>query len=87
MVLGFSGNSKSVYRVWDFVKKKIYTASNLSFREDIKAYPNFGPKDTIISQPDAPDLFGNYYENFEDIPEIEHGNGCLNKGNDLLKPY
>lgn len=72
MVLGLATNSKTVYRVWDFVKLKIYEASNLSFREDIQAFPNYGSQDPLFGSTSV-DLFGGYYENFEDIPEIEGG--------------
>ena len=80
MVLGFAGHSKTVFRVWDFVKQKVFTASNLTFREDIKAYPNFAQTPVIPGVNTHPDLFGGFYDNFDDIPPVELGLHAASKG-------
>lgn len=65
MCLGNAENSTTIYRIWDFVEEKIYYASNVTFREDVQAWPNFGSTFTESSN----DIFCGYYEIHEPYAE------------------
>lgn len=58
MHLGNARNSKTIYKLYDFVKEKVYEVSSVTFREDLQAWPNFG-KPFIRSEKD---IFDGYYE-------------------------
>lgn len=67
MFLGYTP-SKTIYRLYDFVTKKFYEGSSVSFREDLKAWPLFGEKeltdnDTIFE--DVEDLGDNEFQDLK----------------------
>lgn len=74
MFLGY-GLSKSIYRLYDFVSKRFYEASSVTFREDQKAWPLFGDK----SAHDIQKLFNGYCEvdSAEDSIELADNTSVL----------
>lgn len=58
MHLGNARGSRTIYRLWDFVKEKIYEVSSVTFREDLQAWPNFGKPSVRANI----NLFEGYYE-------------------------
>ena len=72
MMVGYGENSKTNYRLYDFLDKRVHEASSVTFREDIKAWPEYGTMD--VKKVD--DLFGEIYSyTYEDDSDEEEQDG------------